>query len=326
VAELIGASGLQRADFVPYYAYFHRIDPLSQHGLRCPPATAFTTEELLDRAALGESDFRHTEIYADWLNPHGIARVLGSQLPLGEGELVALAFYRDEQARPFGRAECTLLDQLLPHLRRALRIALRIGQLDAERFALQSALDGLSIGVALLGDKGRVLETNRALREIAAQRDGLALARDGLVAEKPAATAAMRAGEAVTLALPRPSGRRALQVLVAPLRADSAEGAFGERARTLVVVSDPDVKPVRSFELLSGLYGLTAAEGRVAARLAAGTSLGEIADALGIRTSTARNHLKRIFEKTGTHRQGELVRLLNGGLGQALPGSGRDRT
>jgi DNA-binding CsgD family transcriptional regulator len=32
---------------------------------------------------------------------------------------------------------------------------------------------------------------------------------------------------------------------------------------------------------------------------------------LGVTVETARNHLKAIFNRTGTHRQGELVALLN---------------
>jgi DNA-binding CsgD family transcriptional regulator len=36
----------------------------------------------------------------------------------------------------------------------------------------------------------------------------------------------------------------------------------------------------------------------------------EIADLLEISRHTARNHLKRIFEKTGAHRQADVVRLV----------------
>lgn len=48
----------------------------------------------------------------------------------------------------------------------------------------------------------------------------------------------------------------------------------------------------------------------MAAQLAAGADLDAIGKRLGIRRETIRNHLKRIYEKTDTHRQAELVRLV----------------
>jgi DNA-binding CsgD family transcriptional regulator len=57
-------------------------------------------------------------------------------------------------------------------------------------------------------------------------------------------------------------------------------------------------------------YGLTAAEAHLALRLLVGQSLRNVARVLGITYETARNRLKSIFRKTGTHRQGELVALL----------------
>ena len=39
-------------------------------------------------------------------------------------------------------------------------------------------------------------------------------------------------------------------------------------------------------------------------------TISEVADELEITLNTARTHLKQVFEKTGTKRQAELVRLL----------------
>jgi DNA-binding CsgD family transcriptional regulator len=41
-----------------------------------------------------------------------------------------------------------------------------------------------------------------------------------------------------------------------------------------------------------------------------GRSLDEASEELHVSISTVRTHLKRIFSKTGTSRQGELVKLL----------------
>jgi len=52
------------------------------------------------------------------------------------------------------------------------------------------------------------------------------------------------------------------------------------------------------------------AEGRIALSLLEGSSLAEAAELNGVGVETARSQLKRVFLKTGTRRQAELVGLL----------------
>ena len=69
----------------------------------------------------------------------------------------------------------------------------------------------------------------------------------------------------------------------------------------------PTAASDREMLELSEAYGLTPAEGRVLAGLLDGRDPGSIAEALGIAVSTVRTHIKRLYEKTGTSRQTELV-------------------
>ncbi|MBX3188595.1 MAG: hypothetical protein KF819_16380 [Labilithrix sp.] len=59
-------------------------------------------------------------------------------------------------------------------------------------------------------------------------------------------------------------------------------------------------------------WGLTPTEERVVRSIAAGLSIRETAADLGVKTETARTHLKRAMSKAGVHRQVELVRQLIG--------------
>jgi DNA-binding CsgD family transcriptional regulator len=59
--------------------------------------------------------------------------------------------------------------------------------------------------------------------------------------------------------------------------------------------------------VLSQLYGLTRGEAALASYLLRGKSIEEASEELFISPHTARTHLKRIFMKTDTHRQTELV-------------------
>jgi DNA-binding CsgD family transcriptional regulator len=58
------------------------------------------------------------------------------------------------------------------------------------------------------------------------------------------------------------------------------------------------------------VFGLSAAQQRLAAEIVRGHTLPAAARTLGISGNTARTHLNRIFDKTGVHSQSALVRIL----------------
>ena len=126
------------------------------------------------------------------------------------------------------------------------------------------------------------------------------------------ATATARGADCATggaFTLLRPSGRLPLRVLVSPLARESVI-APNPNAFAIVLVSDDTGSRCVSPDALEGLYGLTPAEAALAALLVEGLTLQQAAAARGVVVETARSHLKRIFAKTGTTRQSELVRLL----------------
>jgi DNA-binding CsgD family transcriptional regulator len=75
-------------------------------------------------------------------------------------------------------------------------------------------------------------------------------------------------------------------------------------------VSDPERRPGTVDELLCRQYGLTPAEARIACLLTQGRSVSACAAELSISLNTARTHLKRVYSKTSTHGQSDLVSLL----------------
>jgi len=62
--------------------------------------------------------------------------------------------------------------------------------------------------------------------------------------------------------------------------------------------------------MLTELYGLTDREAELAPLLVQGQPLGRVAYQLNIAEGTARLHLERIMQKTDTHRQVDLARLI----------------
>ncbi len=69
-------------------------------------------------------------------------------------------------------------------------------------------------------------------------------------------------------------------------------------------------------------FHLTEAERRVATCISTGISLRDCANKIGVSYETARNQLKAVFAKTGTHQQAELVALRATILANRIPRSG----
>ena len=190
---------------------------------------------------------------------------------------------------------------------------------------LADVLDHFSIGVVILDSRRDVLHVNNAAKRILDRCDGLELRDRQIRATDPAKQdeleqlirQALRIQErwrkncAGLLSVERERCARPLHLCVARVRS-SVQPADPAVA---LLISDESASERQSVSLLRELYRLTPSESRLAAELLHGKLLDESAAALGISIFTARSHLKKIFEKTGTNRQSQLIWLLATGLG-----------
>jgi DNA-binding CsgD family transcriptional regulator len=87
-------------------------------------------------------------------------------------------------------------------------------------------------------------------------------------------------------------------------------GVIPRQQAAAIFVLDPENQPEPNDEVLVRLFGLTPAEARLAILLIHGKSLTQAAEEFGLSRNTIRSQLQKVFYKTGTTRQGELVSLL----------------
>jgi len=90
--------------------------------------------------------------------------------------------------------------------------------------------------------------------------------------------------------------------------------ATGGEARACVIVTRPTAAPEPDIHPLAEHFNLTPVEARVVCQLARGLSVQDAAHALQLKVQTVRTYLKQIFQKTGTHRQVELMQLMQNGM------------
>lgn len=87
--------------------------------------------------------------------------------------------------------------------------------------------------------------------------------------------------------------------------------SYGPRSpAAIVLLVDPEPDRPLDVRVLSQVFGLSAAEIRLAKCIVRGLSTKDASDELRIGYETARTELKTIFHKTGVHRQAEFVTLL----------------
>jgi DNA-binding CsgD family transcriptional regulator len=185
--------------------------------------------------------------------------------------------------------------------------------------ALTFGLDLVKNGAMLVAPGGIPHLANRAALAILQKKDGLSLARTGLVADRASDTRLLRhlLHQAITapesgepegspVTLPRKAAHSALIVRVVPGPGlDCWPGTDNRSA--LMTMYDQDTGVRVDEAVLSQLYGLTRGEAALAAHLLQGKAIEQAAAELFISPHTARTHLKRIFMKTDTHRRTELV-------------------
>lgn len=92
-----------------------------------------------------------------------------------------------------------------------------------------------------------------------------------------------------------------------------ATDVFVQRAGA-ITTHVASVRVPTSTVIMRELYGLSAAEARVASALAYGSTPREAAEGLGVSLHTVRTHLRNLFAKTGTRCQNGLVARLNSGV------------
>jgi len=186
--------------------------------------------------------------------------------------------------------------------------------------AALATLDKLNRGVVLLDARGRVGYANRAARMMAGRRDGVRLHRARLFFDDPQAQSTFdlllgstgpAARGSVVLRVKGPHTPSAYRVLVSRLDVAGDRGT-DDGVGFCVFIYEPNggQQPVPTT-VLRELYGLSAAEARLANELFTGRCLTSAAANCGVRLSTARSVLKTVFAKCEVSSQAELLLLLS---------------
>jgi DNA-binding CsgD family transcriptional regulator len=275
-------------------------------------------------------EYRHGRFYQEWLRPQGCVDaanvVLENSNPHCPVLLTVLAgkhMVNDDMRQRIA--------QIVPHAHRSLTINKMIEYKTSEAASLAHTLDGLRAGIFLVDAQCRIVHANVAGRGMLCADDFLRVAAGQLVVRDGQANQDLR--QMIANGVDVVAGNRAFSLtahggtryvahllpLTAVLR-NGAEASLQEFSLKLpswksvaaVFVRKVELNSPSCGELVARTFGLTPAELRVLLAIVDIGGVPETSKALGVAETTVKTHLSRVFSKTGTSRQADLVKLAAG--------------
>ena len=288
-----------------YGQHYHPLNLFWDRMTRVPVGTAVT-----DRMVLRQETLRASEFYNEWSRPQNYLSVMGARFSSRINGASSSSFpARTRSGR--SRSSSTM------RLRRTS--SARCSSLTAcnprnSIVPIRTVRSTVSIAAYVRRRTSALLFANQAAKK--SFNAGLKMLDGVLCGTKPSETARLHLaiadpfdnGGRNEIAISRGADRAPLSLTVIPLR-HHVEWIARQEQAAIVFVSDPEDAVCQRYQLLQQQFGLTRAEAALVEEMLKGGDMPEVAARLGIAPATARTHLHRIFRKTGSTRQSELVHL-----------------
>jgi DNA-binding CsgD family transcriptional regulator len=268
-------------------------------------------------------EFARTQFFREWLAPQSLTDGLFSNLEKDVRSCALFTAMRHAREGPVDDRMRRRFELIVPHVRRSMLIGKVIDLHRVEAAALADTLDELTSAMFIVDSTARIIHANASAHRMIAESNVLRASNGRLSGLEPTGGrsllevfAAAEAGDAAVgmggIAVPLTARNGVRYVAhVLPLTSGarrkagicySATAAMFIREASLDLPSPP--------EAAASQFKLTPAEVRVLFAIVQIGGVPEVAPVLGISEQTVKTHLHRIYEKTATKRQADLVKLV----------------
>jgi DNA-binding NarL/FixJ family response regulator len=310
--------GADAARYKLYVEEYVKINPLTRLYQTAEIGECYSAGTLMPY-----EEMRASRFYKEWARPQGYVDLVGATLDKLGTSLAQIVVSRHERHGVADAGARQRLALLVPHFRRAILIGEVVELHKVEAAMLADTLDGLAAGLLLVDARGRVIHANASGQAMLAEADVVSMSRGVLIAADrdadrvlSAVWAAAGGGDAqvgtsgIDISLRSRAGERHVaHVLPLTSRVRRAAGT-SYHAAAAVFVRKAALPMSSRAEMLVKLYKLTPRELRVLHLVVEIGGVSAIAAALGLSDATVKTHLQHLFEKTGTARQADLVKLV----------------
>jgi DNA-binding CsgD family transcriptional regulator len=268
-------------------------------------------------------EFVRTRFFREWLAPQSLTDGLFSNLEKGATSCALFTAMRHTEHGPVDDRMRRRFELITPHVRRSMLIGKVIDLHRVEAAVLADSLDELASGVLIVDATGRIIHANASAHRLIAEANVLRATNGRVAAFDLEGTrnlldvfTAAQAGDAAVgkrgIAIPltaRTGERYVAHVL--PLTSGARRKAGVSYAATAAMfIREAALDLPSPPEAIAGQFKLTPAEVRVLFAIVEIGGVPEVAPVLGIADQTVKSHLHRIYEKTATKRQADLVKLV----------------
>jgi DNA-binding CsgD family transcriptional regulator len=303
-----------------YFDKYANFDPMSGAYLALGVG-----EAVIYSSFMPLSEFNETRFYQEWVKPQGWVDNVMVTLEKTGTSLATFSVFHHESDGPADDAARQRLQVIAPHIRRAVRICSAMESKTAEAAAFADTLDGVSGGMFLVDKSGRIVHANASGRAMLEERSVLRASGGRLAANEAKATLALNQVLAVAALGDAAVSVKGISMSLAgrdgePHVAHVLPLSCGERRKAgsryeavaALFVRKAELGQPSPPETIARHYNLTPTELRVLLAVVEVGGVSEVAELLGIGQATVRTHLHRLFAKTETTRQAELVKLVAG--------------
>jgi DNA-binding CsgD family transcriptional regulator/PAS domain-containing protein len=270
-------------------------------------------------------EFFASRFYKEWVGPQGFVDSIFATLEKSTTSYAFIAITRHRRHGIVDEETRRRMQLLAPHFRRAVTIGNVIDLHKVEAAALADTLDGLAAAMFLVDAGGRIVQANAAGHVMLGEGLAIRMAGGKLAAVDAQADRALHdifinaeGGDAaigtngIAVTLNARNGENYV-AHVLPLTSGARRNAGTAYAAVAAVfVRKAALDLPHPLEALANAHELTPAEMRVLMAIVNVGGVPEVAPVLGLSEATVKTHLQHIFDKTGSKRQADLVKLVAG--------------
>jgi DNA-binding CsgD family transcriptional regulator len=304
-----------------YFDKYVKLDPTTTAQVLADVGQTVATENIMPYG-----EFVETRFYREWVQPQGVVDCANHVLDKSPTGAVLFGVFRHERHGLVDDEMRRRLRLIVPHLRRAVLVGRAIDLNTATTARFVDCLDNLSAGVFFVAATGSIVHANASGHAMLESADLLCAVDGRLVASdadsdqalQETLAAAVKGDSAVgtrgisqPLLTRRDSERYVAHVMPLPYGARRQAASYYAAAAALFVQKVALQTP-SAPEAIAKTYKLTPSELRVLLAIVHVGGVPETAEALGVAESTVKTHLRRLFDKTGSNRQADLVKLMAG--------------
>jgi DNA-binding CsgD family transcriptional regulator len=320
-----GGSYFDEGSLVPpyrqlYFDTYVKLDPCTTGQFFAEIGEPIATADLIPY-----EEFVQTRFYKEWVQPQGLVDAALAVLDKSVTNFSFLALFRHQRDGLFDNEARRRMRLVAPHFRRAALIGKVIDLKSAEAASLADTLDGISAGMFLVDETGRIVHANVAGHVMVnaanvLHAEGGRLAVNDQRADQTLADTFATAGsgdatvgiKGIAIPLVARDGERYVAHVLPLTSGARRQAGMSYAAAAALFVHKAALETPSPPEAVAKAYKLTPMELRVLLAIVEVGGVPEVAEALGIAETTVKTHLRRIYAKTGAARQASLVKLVTG--------------